>query len=53
MKKRLENPAEHKCVACNGTGFPTVRQPAQTGRRIYPAPCKKCGGKGRTAGAAS
>jgi DnaJ-class molecular chaperone len=53
MKKLPANPDEHKCVACNGTGFPTVRQPAQTGRRIYPAPCKKCGGKGRTLEVAS
>ncbi|MCK1516113.1 hypothetical protein IVB22_26940 [Bradyrhizobium sp. 190] len=38
--------SEIKCGACNGTGFPPVRQP-KPGRRIYPAPCRKCGGKGR------
>jgi DnaJ-class molecular chaperone len=38
---------EIKCDACNGTGFPTVMQPVQPGKKIYPAPCKKCGGKGR------
>jgi DnaJ-class molecular chaperone len=38
---------EIKCEACNGTGFPAVMQAVQPGRRIYPEPCKKCGGKGR------
>jgi DnaJ-class molecular chaperone len=38
---------EVRCEACNGTGFPTVMKPIQPGKRIYPAPCKKCGGKGR------
>ena len=41
--------AELRCDACGGTGFPSVMQPAQPGRKIYPAPCKKCGGKGRMA----
>ena len=45
MKTRL--PRETKCEACDGTGFPKVKQPAEPGRRIFPAPCKKCGGKGR------
>ena len=40
-------PPERKCKACNGTGYPPVKQPAQPGRQIYPAPCKECGGKGR------
>jgi len=35
------------CSACGGTGFPTVAQPAQAGRKIYPPPCQKCSGKGR------
>jgi DnaJ-class molecular chaperone len=39
--------AETKCPACNGTGYPVVMQPVQPGRKIYPAPCKECGGKGR------
>jgi DnaJ-class molecular chaperone len=38
---------EINCDACNGTGFPPVTEPVQPGRRVYPAPCKKCGGKGR------
>ena len=38
--------AEVICAACNGTGFPTVVQPVQPGRKIYPAPCKECHGKG-------
>jgi DnaJ-class molecular chaperone len=39
-------PAERKCPACNGTGFPPVKQPAQPGRKIYPARCERCDGKG-------
>jgi DnaJ-class molecular chaperone len=38
--------AEVKCDACGGKGYPPVKEVAP-GRRIYPAPCKKCGGKGR------
>ncbi len=43
----MERATEIKCEACGGTGFPQVRQPAKPGTRIYPAPCKTCGGKGR------
>jgi len=45
-------PIEHKCPACNGTGFPVVKQPAQPGRKIYPVQCKSCHGKGRITEAA-
>ena len=38
---------EHKCVACNGTGFPVVMQPVQPGRKIYPVKCTACAGKGK------
>ncbi len=38
---------ERKCEACKGTGRSEVKQPTQPGRRIYPAMCKECGGKGR------
>jgi DnaJ-class molecular chaperone len=38
---------EVECPACNGSGFPTVMQPKQPGRKIFPAPCKQCHGKGR------
>jgi DnaJ-class molecular chaperone len=41
------NQTEHECPACNGTGFPPVQQPVQPGRKIYPATCKRCKGKGR------
>jgi DnaJ-class molecular chaperone len=47
MKKQRANPDEHKCAACNGTGFPVVMQPVRPGRKIYPAPRRKCSGKGR------
>jgi DnaJ-class molecular chaperone len=53
MKKSSAKPAEHRCPACNGTGFPAVKQPTQPGRKIYPVECKTCGGKGRIAGAAN
>ena len=46
MKPIKSNPNEEKCPACGGTGFPAVQQP-KPGRRIYPPPCKTCGGKGR------
>ena len=39
-------PAEFKCPACKGTGFPAVKQPAEPGRKIYPARCERCDGKG-------
>jgi len=38
---------EHTCVACNGTGFPLVPQPAQPGRKIFPVKCEACAGKGK------
>jgi hypothetical protein len=47
MPKPPANPNEQECPACNGTGYPVVMQPVRPGRKIYPAPCKKCGGKGR------
>jgi DnaJ-class molecular chaperone len=48
MKTPFANPTEQRCQACDGTGFPVVKQPAQPGRRTYPPPCKECDGKGRT-----
>ncbi|MGY2908756.1 DnaJ-class molecular chaperone [Bradyrhizobium sp. URHC0002] len=38
---------EHVCPACNGTGYPVVKQPVQPGRKIYPIKCKSCDGKGK------
>jgi hypothetical protein len=38
---------EINCPACGGTGFPKVTQPGQPNRKIFPAPCAKCHGKGR------
>jgi DnaJ-class molecular chaperone len=46
MKKPTAKPTEQKCPACSGTGFAMVVQPAQPTRKIYPPPCKQCGGKG-------
>jgi DnaJ-class molecular chaperone len=46
MKKKSK-PDEIDCPACKGTGFPVVMQPIKPGRKIYPAPCKRCLGKGR------
>jgi transcription elongation factor Elf1 len=50
MRKPSVKPTEHKCPACNGTGFPTVMQPVKPSHKIYPIKCKNCGGKGRIAG---
>lgn len=38
---------EHRCAACDGTGFPVVAQPVQSNRKLYPVKCKACDGKGR------
>jgi DnaJ-class molecular chaperone len=53
MKKLSTQLTEIKCPACDGTGFPTVTQPVQPGRKIYPTPCEECGGKGRITEAAN
>jgi DnaJ-class molecular chaperone len=45
--RNISEDLEIRCDACGGTGFPTVMQPVKPGRKIYPAPCRKCGGKGR------
>ncbi|WP_409363895.1 hypothetical protein [Bradyrhizobium sp. BR 10261] len=38
---------EHTCPGCSGTGFAAVMQPVEPGRKIYPAKCQSCKGKGR------
>jgi DnaJ-class molecular chaperone len=38
---------EIKCEACDGAGVQVVKQPSQSGKRIYLPLCKLCGGKGR------
>jgi hypothetical protein len=38
---------EVKCEACDGTGVQVVEQPKEPGKRVFPARCKVCGGKGR------
>jgi hypothetical protein len=43
----IDTATEVRCDACDGLGFPSVKQPAAAGRQIYPEPCKKCDGKGR------
>jgi len=40
---------EHTCTTCNGTGFPTVKQPMLATHKIYPVKCTACAGKGRIA----
>jgi hypothetical protein len=47
MKNITQKIKEHKCAACNGTGFPVVRQPPLATHRIYPVKCEACAGKGR------
>lgn len=46
MPKFSAKPHEFKCPACKGTGFSAVKQPAKPGRKIYPARCERCDGKG-------
>jgi DnaJ-class molecular chaperone len=46
IKAKKDATAEVQCEACGGKGYPAV-QTVAPGRRIYPAPCQKCGGKGR------
>jgi DnaJ-class molecular chaperone len=41
-----EKVAEHKCPTCKGTGVLPVNKRAPEGRRIYPARCDRCEGKG-------
>ena len=48
MPKLSAKPIEHKCPVCKGTGLQKVKQPAQPGRKIYPARCERCDGKGWT-----
>jgi DnaJ-class molecular chaperone len=38
---------ERVCPLCEGKGFPSVAQPSRPGRRLFPAACPKCGGKGK------
>ena len=47
MKKLSAKPIELRCPSCDGTGFPKVTKAVPPGRKIYPAPCKECSGKGR------
>ena len=46
MPKMSAKPAEFKCPACKGTGLQAVKRAAQPGRKIYPARCERCDGKG-------
>jgi DnaJ-class molecular chaperone len=49
MKRYMREEAvkEIECPSCEGTGFPMVKQPTQPSRKIYPARCTQCVGKGR------
>jgi len=47
MKTAREASTELTCPACGGTGLESVKQPTKPGRKIYPAKCKPCDGKGR------
>ena len=51
MKANTQKIKEHTCAACQGTGFPAVKQPVLATRKIYPAKCEACAGKGRIADA--
>jgi hypothetical protein len=45
--KSMTVSTEVNCPACSGTGFPTVPQPDNPSRKIFPPACKQCLGKGR------
>lgn len=47
MKKLQAKPPEKHCPACKGTGNVELAQPTKPTRRIYPAACQQCHGKGR------
>jgi DnaJ-class molecular chaperone len=47
MPTFLAKSPERECPVCKGTGFPPVKQPKEPGRKIYPARCERCDGKGR------
>ena len=49
MKRRKPKVAEVQCPACDGIGYIKVAQPVEPDRKIYPARCKQCLGKGRLA----
>ena len=38
---------EHTCPGRSGTGIAPVMQPVEPCRKIYPAKCEPCKGKGR------
>jgi hypothetical protein len=40
-------PPEVICPACDGTGFQKIKQSTEPGRKVYPAKCAVCLGKGR------
>ena len=40
-------PLEMICPACDGFGFQKIKQSTESGRKIYPAKCGVCLGKGR------
>jgi hypothetical protein len=47
MKMPPASPVEQTCPACNGAGCHVMTQPVHPGRRIYPARCTECDGKGK------
>jgi DnaJ-class molecular chaperone len=49
VKKPRDVLNEVICPACKGKGVQKVKQPKEPGRKIYPATCKECLGKGRIA----
>ena len=47
VTQKIQKIKEHICAACNGTGYPVVKQPVLATRKIYPVKCEACAGKGR------
>jgi hypothetical protein len=45
--QRKRSKSEVVCDECNGRGTPPRIKDSAKGRKLYPAPCTKCQGKGR------
>jgi DnaJ-class molecular chaperone len=47
IQRKRSPKSEVVCDGCNGLGTPPRIKDGANGRKLYPAPCTKCQGKGR------
>jgi DnaJ-class molecular chaperone len=47
IQRKRSPKSEVVCDECNGRGTPPRIKDSARGRKLYPAPCTKCQGKGR------